>query len=152
MKLAEALILRADYHKRIEQLRQRMLQNTTVQEGDSPAENPTELLQEFEDVSQALTLLIQRINRSNVSTYLDDGQSLSDALALRDTLKLKHTLYRDIASAAAKSQVRYTPSEIKFISTVNIAALQQEADQLAKAYRELDTQIQALNWLSELLD
>ncbi len=37
MKLAEALILRADTKKRFEQLRQRLLNNAKVQEGDKPA-------------------------------------------------------------------------------------------------------------------
>ncbi|MEP7188497.1 MAG: hypothetical protein ABI901_04800, partial [Roseiflexaceae bacterium] len=36
MKVAEALILRADYQKRFEQLKQRLQQNARVQEGDTP--------------------------------------------------------------------------------------------------------------------
>jgi hypothetical protein len=43
MKLAEALILRADLQKRIEQLKQRILNNVMVQEGDEPAEDPSQL-------------------------------------------------------------------------------------------------------------
>ena len=35
MKLAEALILRADAQKRIEQLRNRLCQSTLVQEGET---------------------------------------------------------------------------------------------------------------------
>ncbi|MEM8557071.1 MAG: hypothetical protein AAGG50_04525, partial [Bacteroidota bacterium] len=38
MKLAEALILRADLQKRLAQLRQRVMQNVKTQEGDAPAE------------------------------------------------------------------------------------------------------------------
>ena len=40
MKLAEALVLRADGQKRIEQLQQRLIQNAKVQADDQPAENP----------------------------------------------------------------------------------------------------------------
>ena len=43
MKLAEALILRADCQKRIAQLKSRLLTNAKVQEGDAPAEPPQEL-------------------------------------------------------------------------------------------------------------
>ena len=43
MKLAEALILRADCQKRIAQLKSRLLVNAKVQEGDAPAETPREL-------------------------------------------------------------------------------------------------------------
>ena len=39
MKLAEALILRADCQKRIAQLKSRLLVNAKVQEGDAPASN-----------------------------------------------------------------------------------------------------------------
>src|SRR5207237_1352535 len=40
MKLAEALILRADCQKRMAQLKGRLLVNAKVQEGDAPAETP----------------------------------------------------------------------------------------------------------------
>lgn len=38
MKLSEALMIRADYQKRLGQLKQRILNNAKVQEGDEPAE------------------------------------------------------------------------------------------------------------------
>ena len=44
MKLAEALILRADSQKRFEQLKQRVVRSAKVQEGDEPPENPRDLL------------------------------------------------------------------------------------------------------------
>lgn len=40
MKLAEALILRSDYQKRIEQLKNRLTNNAKIQEGDEPMESP----------------------------------------------------------------------------------------------------------------
>ena len=55
MKLAEALILRADYQKRLEQLKQRLVRNAKVQEGDSPAENPPTLIEELERTTAELT-------------------------------------------------------------------------------------------------
>ncbi len=44
MKLAEALALRGDILKRLEQIRARLLRNAKVQDGDSPAEDPAALL------------------------------------------------------------------------------------------------------------
>jgi hypothetical protein len=152
MKLAEALILRADYQKRIEQLKQRLQQNAKVQEGDTPAENPGDLLAELERVAGDLTLLIQRINRTNSATPLSEAQTLADALALRDVTKIKLSVYRELAQAASITQVRATRSEVKFRSTVNVADIQQQADRLAKAYRELDAQVQAANWLTDVLE
>jgi len=59
MKLAEALILRADCNKRFEQLKQRVIRSTMVQEGDEPPENPKELIEELERVSKELADLIK---------------------------------------------------------------------------------------------
>ena len=48
MKVAEALALRADLQRRLEQLKQRLVKNARVQEGDQPAELPDQLQTEFE--------------------------------------------------------------------------------------------------------
>lgn len=152
MKLAEALILRADHQKRIEQLRQRLLRNAKVQEGDEPAENPGDLRSEFERVSNELQRLIQRINRTNARSSLDEQATISDALAHRDVLALRHALYRDLAQAATVTQERHTRSEVKFRSTVNIADIQKRADELAQQYRELDMRIQEGNWRIDLVE
>jgi hypothetical protein len=83
MRLAEALILRADYQKRIEQLKSRILRNAKIQEGDDPAENPTILLAEMERIAQELARLIQRINKTNAVTLLQDEMTI--ALICRDS-------------------------------------------------------------------
>lgn len=152
MKLAEALILRADAQKRIEQLKQRLLNNARVQEGDKPGEDPNELINELERLTTELTSLIQNINRTNVNTLLEEDMTVADALALRDILNLKHRIYRDLANAATISQGRFTRSEIKFLSTVNVAKIQKTADRLAKEHRELDAAIQAINWNVDLME
>ena len=64
MKIAEALALRADLQKRLEQLKQRLVKNARIQEGDKPEENPVELQSELEKSAQELTELIQRKHRS----------------------------------------------------------------------------------------
>lgn len=151
MKLAEALVLRADAQKRIEQLRQRLLRNAKVQEGDKPSEDPQRLLKEFEQVAEQLTAFIQSINRTNAAARFADG-SLTDALAERDVLRVRAALYRELAQAASVTQARVTKSEVKFKSTVSVAAIQKRADALAKQHRELDAAIQEANWQIELSD
>ena len=74
MKLAEALILRADCQKRIAQLKSRLLTNAKVQEGDKPAETPQELIAELGRVSTELLNLIKRINRTSSATAFDGGR------------------------------------------------------------------------------
>ena len=150
MKLAEALILRADCKKRLEQLKARAVRNAKVQEGDAPAEEPQALLAEAERVARELADLVKRINRTNSATPFGDGQSLSDALAERDALGLRFRLYSELAEAASISQDRYSRSEVKYVSAVSVADAQKRADELAQAYRSLDARIQELNWKAEL--
>jgi hypothetical protein len=152
MKLAEALILRADAQKRIEQVKVRLLRNAKVQEGDAPAENPRDLIQELEGVAAELTRLIRQINRTNTQTALADGTTVSDALALRDVLGKQYAVYRDLAATATVDQTRYSRSEVKFVSTVDVAAIQRRADDLARQHRELDATIQAANWATDLVE
>ena len=152
MKLAEALILRADHQKRLAQLKERLLRNARVQEGDSPAENPDELLEEIERVADQLTLLIEQINRTNLHTHMTDDKSLTEALAIRDVLRLKHTIYSEMGEAASIRQDRFSRSEVKFQSTVDAGEILQRADDLARQYRELDARIQETNWGAELME
>lgn len=78
MKIAEGLALRADLQKRLEQLKQRLVKNARIQEGDKPEEDPIELQAELEKSAQDLTLLIQRINRTNAASRFGD-RTLADA-------------------------------------------------------------------------
>jgi hypothetical protein len=59
--------------KRLEQLKQRLVKNARIQEGDKPEEDPVELQAELEKSAQELTRLIQRINRTNAGSNLGDG-------------------------------------------------------------------------------
>jgi len=152
MKLAEALILRADCQKRIEQLRQRLIRSAKVQEGETPPENPQGLIAELETTVRELVDLIKRINKTNSLTTLQEAMTISDALAQRDTLLLKRSVYESLVNAATYNQSRYSQSEIKSFSTVNIAELQTQMEQLSRDCRELDTRIQESNWNTEIMD
>ena len=151
MKLAEALILRADCQKRFAQLKSRLLTNAKIQEGDKPAEKPQELIKELEGVAGELADLIKRINKTNSATIVANSKTLSDVLAERDVLALRRAAYNDLALSAAIAHGRLTRSEIKYVSTINVAETQKHADELAKEYRELDARIQEINWQTELI-
>lgn len=151
MKLAEALTLRADLQKRIAQLKIRLLANAKVQEGDTPAEDPVLLLQELDDNTAQLETLIRQINKTNNSTLVD-GASLVDLIARKDVLTLKISILRDFVQLAANKLDRYSNTEIKVFSTINVAEKQREIDALAKELRELDTRLQGLNWATDLVE
>lgn len=152
MKLAEALILRADLQKRIEQLKERLYRSAKVQENDSPPEDPQELLKELTSLIQQLESLIKKINKTNASVAFSDNETIADALVKRDMLGLQRSVLADLIQEASIQQDRYSPSEIKFYPTVDIAQLQGNVDQLAKEYRMLDTKIQELNWKTDIIE
>lgn len=152
MKLAEALLLRADSQKRIEQLKARLLRNAKTQEGEAPTESPETLLTELESVADQLVELIQRINKTNSTTVFSEGKSIADALAERDVLVLRRGAYTDLATMAAMRADRITRSEVKYISTINVTEIQKHADDLARQYREIDARIQEANWKTDLVD
>src|SRR5947207_3928104 len=113
MKLAEALILRADLKKRSEQLRERLRRNAKVQEGDQPAEQPEALFSEFEGVAAELEALIRRVNWTNSNVLFNDTYRISDAIAMRDTLDLRIRVLRELIDAASEREHLFTRSEIK---------------------------------------
>jgi len=151
MKLAEALILRADCQKRFAQLKSRLIANAKVQEGDQAAEDPKALAAEIERVADQHADLVKRINKTNSATLFAGNGTISDALADRDVLALRRAVYTDLAQAAAFTQDRYTRSEVKYVRTIDVVEIQKRADDLAKNYRELDARIQEFNWLTELV-
>ena len=151
MKLAEALILRADLQKRIDQLRVRLNNNAKVQENDEPSENPEELLNELDSNINQLKVLIKQINKTNCVT-VSNGQTLADLIAERDTLTLKSNVLRGFLNIAGQKVNLYSTTEIKIMSTVDVPALQKELDLLSKKIRETDTELQQANWLTELIE
>ena len=151
MKLAEALILRADTMKRIQQLRERLTRSAQTPEGERPPEDPQELLAEVDRMLALYTDIVSRINRTNSLTPFQDGKTVTDALAERDTLSLERGLLESLMTAATNQSYRYQRTEIKYVSTVSVATVQKRMDDLARRYRELDSAIQALNWQIDLI-
>ena len=154
MKVAEALALRADAARRAEQLRARITDNARYQEGEAPAEDAAALLVEAGEVLTELESLIRRINRTNAATVVD-GVTLTDALARRDVLRLRHGLVTAAAAAAAGEGhrgYRQLRSELRMLSALPVSELRAQADDLARQLREVDTLIQRSNWEADLLD
>ena len=151
MKLAEALAERSDCQNRIEELKKRLVRSARVQEGEKPVEETTELLAEAERTLARQFELVCVINRTNSNTAFDNARSISDAIAERDVVGKRRDFLAGIADAASTRQDRYSKSEVRFIATVSVTKLQEELDQLAKRYRELDTRLQELNWKTELI-
>lgn len=150
MKLATALSERADLQRRIAELGTRLNNNAKVQEGEKPAEEPKVLLEELNRDFVRLEELIARINHTNnVTEY--EGKTLTDYIAKRDCLKQKISIMRSFLDRSSEKVARYSKTEIKIMSTIEVADIQKEVDKLSKELRETDEKIQELNWTTELI-
>lgn len=150
MKLAEALVLRADTQKKLASLRQRIGKNAIIQEGNEPHEDPTILMKEAFGVLNELRELIGKINAANAVNKLPDGRTLTDAIAQRDELTQQHSLLQHAISSSSKEPDRYSMTEIKWVACVDVKNLQKRSDDLAKKIRDLNLMIQETNWKTDL--
>lgn len=152
MKLAEALLARAACQRRLDELKERMARNATIQEGAEPAEDAAALLAEYDQTAKELLHLIRAINHTNAAVRLDAERTLTDALAERDVLRVRVAQYRHLAYAATVEANRYSRSELVCRSAVNVRDIQRRADAIAKQGRELVPRIQRTNWEVELVE
>src|SRR5690606_9017255 len=148
MKLAEALLLRADLLKKIEHLQNRIRPVLIVSDNKQPQEDPDKLLSQLRKAIQDLEALVVRINKTNNTTKVSGEGYLMEALAKRDSLKMLSEKLRTIRYSA---QINNS-GETNLKTTIDIKKLQAEMDQTGRAFREIDSKIQEINWLTELKD
>ncbi len=151
MKIAEALIQRTAMTSKLEDLKSRMAKNVKVQEGDAPQENVAELMKTYLTLYDELTELICRINKTNQIVKGKDDIPLSDMLATRDKyktlVKTNKTLYDEAILVS-----RYSRMEIRLVSAVDVSMLQDNITEYSQKYREIDTEIQGINWTTDLVE
>ena len=81
-----------------------------------------------------------------------DGNSITDLIAQKDALTKKVSILREFLNSASEITNRYSATEIKTYSTVDVAELQKSLNLQSKRLRELDMKIQGINWTTELLE
>ena len=150
MKLAEALSIRKDLQKRIQQLEQRIKSNVKVQEDDEPLEDPNELMKELHSCLMQLEEIIGRINHTNINTKNAEGLSLTQMIAKKDTLTMRIGVLRNIYSEATNILDRYSRTEIRQECVIDVKQLSKQIDDYSARLRKLDMEIQGLNFLTEL--
>ena len=150
MKLAEALSIRKDLQTRISQLSDRLANNVRVQEGDEPAEDPKELFKELDSCLKQLEEYIYRINLTNMRT-MSGEKTLTQLMAERDVLTKRVEVMQNVFSQASSTNERYSRSEIKFVTTIDIKALRKQIDKLSSQLRQLDIEIQSINFATDLI-
>ena len=150
MKLAEALSIRKDLMKRIAQLQSRLQNNVKVQEGDTPLEDPAALMAELDKCLSQLEDYVYRINATNMQVLNARGETLTQLMARRDVLTMRVAALRNVFTTASESQNRYSQSEIKMVTVVDVRKLGKQIDDLSARLRELDIEIQSLNFSADL--
>lgn len=155
MKLGEVLSLRADLQKRMQQVQKLLLENATLQEGDTPAVDPTALLEQYRELSDEHERVVRRINRANIAARLvvdSEEMSLADAVVRRERLARHAGVLRDLTARAMPERSRFLRTEVKHVPAFDVSAILAQADRLSRQHRELDTQIQQINWLTEMTE
>ena len=151
MKLAEALSIRKDLQTRINDLSRRLVNNVKIQEGDEPAEDPKDLLKELDTCLKQLEEYIYRINVTNIRT-MSGEKTLTQLMAERDVLTKRVSVMQEVFNqASSSSSERYSRSEIKYVTTVDVKALRKQIDKLSSQLRQLDIEIQSINFFTELI-
>ena len=151
MKLAEALQERADLNRRIAEIGERVRNNCLVQEGEKPDEDPKELIRELDGCIDRLASLMAGINKTNNATVVD-GRTLTELIAEKDALSVKIAAYKSFVGEAGQKTSRARFSEIKILSTVEVAELQKRIDTMSKRLRLLDNTLQSANWTTEYIE
>ena len=144
-------MLRGDLQNKMEQIRHRLASNVMVQEGDEPNEDPNQLLKEYDRALEEFGVLVKRINKTNNETDFSSDLTLSEALVERDILKRKRNLLASAVEEGTVRQDRYSRTELRYVSKIDVNKLQKQIDEISKDYRELDVKIQGLNWTVDLL-
>lgn len=151
MKLAEALSNRARLTEKVSQLRVRLNDCVKIQEGDTPAEQPEDVIAELDGTLDELRSLIYRINLTNTLAEVD-GQTITSLLARRDVLAMKAKTLGEALKVLTEREDRYNRSEIRFVRTVDVKDFCHIYDRSAAELRELDLKIQAVGWTTELVE
>lgn len=153
MKIAEALLQRSQDGRDISDLQVRLRNNTTVQEGDSIPELPTDIYNELTILLRKTKEIAVALSKTNAFILIEGfpGVLLCEGLAHRDMLKGEIKILRETLSAATQPISRYSRTEIKSVSTVNVKDLRKRIDTLSQEYRILDVAIQKTNWQEDLL-
>lgn len=159
--LGEALSLRARQAQSLNDLKGRIKNCATSQEGTTPPEDVNALIQEYLNVSADHEALLVRIAETNAKSTVKVGEGttavgeavLLDLLQRREALIRARNLYGLAAAAGSlsESSMRYMRTELKFVSNVDVADLRVKENDTNETIRVLDAQIQATNWQTELI-
>ncbi|MDR3672733.1 MAG: DIP1984 family protein [Holophaga sp.] len=96
MQLAEALVQRKALKERIQQLQEAIEVAAINNEGANPDKDLRVLEGDLDRVRQKFEAIVVRIHRTNLAAQLPNGQSITAAIARRDTPAAKHRFAKSL--------------------------------------------------------
>ncbi|MGK7944576.1 MAG: DIP1984 family protein [Microcystaceae cyanobacterium] len=152
IKLAEALLIKAEYEERLESLRSRLMVSARVQDGSFPPEDPETLIADVQTCLNHLASISKRISITQSQTLLDSRQTVAAAIVDQEMLLKKQSIYQSIIEGGIIPSDVAQGSSIRWLITVNLAGLNRRIEEMIKDYRLLETEIQQVSWNTELVD
>lgn len=154
MKLAEALVQRKALQERINQAEEAVTLSAVSSEGWDPDEDPKAIDQDLTRLRQEAESLVVRIHRTNLAATLEDGRTLTEAIAHRDTLAKQHRFAKALLETVLKRNKRddWEKEKPRQAAILPVKDLRRTHDDLGMALRQLDTTLQQANWSVDLLD
>ena len=86
-----------------------------------------------------------------MQTTNGEGKTLTRLMAEKDVLTMRIGSLRNIFDTASSGQDRYSRSEIKMVTVIDVKQLGRQIDDYSAQLRKLDIEIQSLNFQTELL-
>ena len=87
----------------------------------------------------------------NLKTVNAAGKNVTQLMAEKDMLTLRLSVLRDTYDTASSQRERYSRSEIKIVTVIDVKKLSKQIDDYASQLRRLDVDIQALNFQTDLI-
>jgi hypothetical protein len=152
MFLAEALLKKAVLKKELEALEQRMSESARIPYDAAPVDDYLILLNSYRSKESELLEISLRILATNSSTEFREGETISQAIIRRDSLKCAVNMYNKLLGAATGGgRGLFSNRDVKYKRVVDMDMLRANMDNTAMQYRELDVKLQQLNWNTDLL-
>ena len=152
MLLAEALLRKAILKKELEALEQRMGESARIPHDEEPADDYLLLLNSYHEKANELLDMSFRILDTNSNTVFGEGETISQAILRRDSLKRVVSMYNKLLSAATGGgRGLFSSRDVKYKRVVNMDKARSDMNHAAMQYRDLDIKLQQLNWNTELL-
>ena len=149
---AEALLKKAVFKKDLDALEQRMEESARVPHDEEPVDDYLALLGNYREKESELLEISLRILATNNSAIFCEGETISQAIIRRDSLKRVVSMYNKLLSAATGSgRGMFHSRDIKYKRVVNMDKVRSDMDNAAMQYRDIDVKLQQLNWNTELL-